>query len=296
VTPIITTTIEETSSRIAAARAQGKSIGLVPTMGALHAGHASLIQAARAEAGFVVVSIFINPTQFGPNEDLARYPRPFETDVQICTDENVDLIFHPTPEIMYPPTFKTYVEVNDLQNVLCGKSRPGHFRGVATVVLKLFNIVQPDVAYFGQKDAQQARILLQMVRDLDLPVQLKIGPIVRETDGMALSSRNVYLDQEQRKHATVLYRSLEALRGRIEIGERQAEPLLRQARTQIGATPGARIDYVAIVDFKTLQPLDRLQGKVLVALAVYFGATRLIDNVLMEIPRAVEGDASEPEA
>lgn len=281
--PIITTSIEETRQSVAAARRAGKRIGLVPTMGALHAGHISLIQAARVATDFVVVSIFVNPTQFGPKEDLSHYPRPFEEDLKVCDEQNVDLIFHPTPEIMYPAPFKTYVEVHDLQNVLCGSSRPGHFRGVVTVVLKLFNILAPDVAYFGQKDAQQAKILMQMVRDLDLPVQLKICPIVREADGLALSSRNVYLDAEQRKHATVLHRTLETLRERIEAGERVAGSLLGHARAPIDATPGTRIDYVAIVDFETLQPLDVLRGKVLVALAVYFGTTRLIDNFLVDL-------------
>jgi pantoate--beta-alanine ligase len=280
---IITTTVEETRRAIASVRAQGKSVGLVPTMGALHAGHASLIRAAREETEFVAVSIFVNPSQFGPKEDLTRYPRPFERDRQLCTDEGADLIFHPTPEIMYPPSFQTWVEVLDLQKVLCGASRPGHFRGVATIVLKLFNIVQPDVAYFGQKDAQQARLLLQMLRDLDLPIRLKICPIVREADGLALSSRNAYLDADQRKHAPALHRALEAARAQIEAGERRTDVLIHSARALIEATPGTRIDYVAIVDWETLQPMERVHGKVLIALAVYLGATRLIDNMLMDI-------------
>ena len=281
--PIITTTIEATRQAVATARAQGKRIGLVPTMGALHVGHVSLIRAARAESGFVIVSIFVNPTQFGPKEDLSRYPRPFEQDVQVCTDENVDLIFHPTPAIMYPPPFETYVEVHELQDVLCGATRPGHFRGVATVVLKLFNIVGPDVAYFGQKDAQQARLLMQMARDLNVPVEIKLCPIVREADGLALSSRNVYLDAEKRKNATVLYRTLQALQRRIDAGEREAAPLLQEAHAAIGATPGARIDYVSIVDLERLQPTDHLEGRVLIAVAVYFGTTRLIDNILIDL-------------
>jgi pantoate--beta-alanine ligase len=252
-------------------------------MGALHAGHASLIQAARADTDFVVVSIFVNPSQFGPNEDLTRYPRPFEPDVQLCANEGVDLIFQPTLEVMYPASFQTWVEVADMQKVLCGASRPGHFRGVATIVLKLFNIVQPDVAYFGQKDAQQARLLQQMVHDLDLPVRLRICPIVREPDGLALSSRNVYLDADQRKHATVLHRALELMRSRIEGGERRADALLAVGRALIEATPGTRVDYVAIVDWQTLQPVSQVQGKVLIALAVFVGTTRLIDNMLMEI-------------
>ncbi|MBI1831348.1 MAG: pantoate--beta-alanine ligase [Planctomycetes bacterium] len=280
---MITTTVEATRPAIAGARAQGKRVGLVPTMGALHPGHASLLRAARAETDFVVASIFVNPTQFGPNEDLSRYPRPFEHDVDVCTTENVDLIFHPAAAIMYSPSFTTYVEVHELQNVLCGASRPGHFRGVATVVLKLFNIVQPDVAYFGQKDAQQARILMQFARDLDVPVQLRVCPIVRESDGLALSSRNVYLNATERANATVLYRTLTSMCERIDAGERSADMLLRDARARIEATPGARIDYVAIVDYDRLQPLAQLRGKVLIALAVYFGTTRLIDNVLLDV-------------
>jgi pantoate--beta-alanine ligase len=259
------------------------TVALVPTMGALHAGHASLIHAARGEAGFVVVSIFVNPTQFGPKEDLSRYPRPFENDVALCQTNGVDLIFHPTPEAVYGPAFQTYVEVTQLQTVLCGASRPGHFRGVATVVLKLFNVVQPDTAYFGQKDAQQARLLMQMVRDLDVPVELKVCPIVREPDGLAMSSRNVYLDPTQRQNATVLFRTLQTLRQRIEAGERRAGSLIGEARNMIEATPGTRIDYISIVDFDRLQPIDPLRGRVLIALAVFFATTRLIDNVLIEI-------------
>jgi pantoate--beta-alanine ligase len=279
----ITTAIEPTRAAVAAARRQGKRIALVPTMGALHAGHVSLIRAAAGSDRFVVVSIFVNPTQFGPKEDLTRYPRPFDEDVKICASEQVDLVFHPTPEIMYPQSFTTYVEVHGLQDVLCGASRPGHFRGVATVVLKLFDIVQPDVAYFGQKDAQQARLLMQMTRDLDVPVSIQLCPIVREPDGLALSSRNVYLDAEQRRQATVLHHALNAVQARITAGERQTEVLLRLARSSIEAQPSARIDYVSIVDFESLQPLEQLHGKVLVAVAVYFGNTRLIDNLLLDI-------------
>jgi pantoate--beta-alanine ligase len=280
---IITTTVEETRQALAEFRRQGKTIGLVPTMGALHEGHASLIRAARQANGCVVVSIFVNPTQFGPHEDLTRYPRPFAQDVERCTAEGADLIFHPSAAVLYPATYQTYVEVYELQKGLCGASRPGHFRGVATVVLKLFNIVQPDRAYFGQKDAQQARILMQMARDLNVPVELEICPIVREPDGLALSSRNVYLDADQRKSATVLFRALMAIQDRIEAGERQTKPLLDAARSMIEKSPGARLDYVSIVDFESLAPLDRLEGKVLIALAAFFGTTRLIDNLLLDI-------------
>src|SRR5262249_23040680 len=209
------TTISEVRQAVARARQRGLTVGLVPTMGALHAGHLSLIKGARAETGFVVVSIFVNPTQFGPNKDLARYPRPIDQDLTLCENEGVDLLFHPDVSSMYPPGSCTYVEVYGLQEQLCGRSRPGHFRGVATVVLKLFNIVQPDFAYFGQKDAQQARIIQQLVRDLDVPVQVRIYPIVREPDGLALSSRNQYLDPNQRRYATVLFRVLRDAQGQI---------------------------------------------------------------------------------
>jgi pantoate--beta-alanine ligase len=279
----ITSTIAETRQAVAGARAAGKRIGLVPTMGALHAGHASLLRAARAETGFVVATIFVNPTQFGPNEDFHRYPRPLEKDVAVCEAEGVDLIFHPEPATLYPPGFSTYVEVHGLQDVLCGGSRPGHFRGVATVVLKLFTIVQPDVAYFGQKDAQQARLLVQMVRDLDLPVEMRICPIVREPDGLALSSRNQYLDATQRRNATVLYRALEEIRSRVVAGKRRAAPLLDAARDMIAATPGAKLDYIEAASWETLDPLDELHGDVLIALAVYFGTTRLIDNLRVTV-------------
>ena len=279
----ITTTIADTRAAVAAARRQDLTIGLVPTMGALHAGHASLFRAARRETGFVAASIFVNPTQFGPNEDFAKYPRSFDRDVEICRAEGVDLIFHPESTSLYPPGFRSYVEVHQFQDVLCGATRPTHFRGVATVVLKLFNIIQPDVAYFGQKDAQQARILEQMARDLDVPVRIALCPIVREPDGLAMSSRNQYLDAKQRQNATVLFRALEEIRRRIDGGERGAEPLLRLARDMVSATPGARLDYAELVAWENLQPLATIQGKVLIALAVFFGTTRLIDNLLLTV-------------
>lgn len=277
----IVTTIPETRAAIRAARSQGLSIGLVPTMGALHAGHRALIHQAREETGYVVVSIFVNPTQFGPREDLARYPRPFEKDIEACSQEGTDLVFHPSPQVVYPPSFRTWVEVHDLQDRWEGATRPGHFRGVATVVLKLFNIVQPDIAYFGQKDAQQVRILQQMVRDLDVPLILKVCPTVREADGLALSSRNQYLDPEQRQAATVLFRSLEEIQARVGGGEKDVPSLHRLVEDRVNATPGARLDYAAFVHSDTLLPMERLEGTVLVALAVYVGTTRLIDNILL---------------
>jgi pantoate--beta-alanine ligase len=280
---LITQTVAETRQQVAAARDKKLTIGLVPTMGALHAGHASLIRAARAETDFVVVSIFVNPTQFGPREDLSRYPRPFEKDVAVCATEGVNLVFHPEPADMYPTGYRTYVEVQQLQDVLCGPSRPGHFRGVATVVLKLFNIVQPDVAYFGQKDAQQARIIQQLVRDLDVPVHIRVCPIVREADSLALSSRNAYLNPDERRRSTVLYRTLEDISRRVAAGERSAASLVQHGTERIAAEGGTKVDYLSIVDLETLQPVERLQGKILVALAVFVGSTRLIDNVILQV-------------
>ena len=281
--PPVAATVAEVRRAVADARRRGLTVGLVPTMGALHAGHASLIRAARAETGFVVVSIFVNPTQFGPNEDFNRYPRPLEQDLEACGREGVDLAFVPAAAAVYPPGFRTFVEVHGFQDVLCGASRPGHFRGVATVVLKLFNIVQPDVAYFGQKDAQQARLIRQMVRDLDVPVEVRICPIVRAPDGLALSSRNEYLDPEQRRHATVLHRALAEARARVESGERDAAAVRRALAERLASAPGAVVDYATVVDYDTLQPVERLRGQVLIAVAVKFGGTRLIDNVIVEV-------------
>lgn len=279
----IVTEIAPLRRALAEARRCGRTIGLVPTMGALHAGHLSLIEAARAETGYVVVSIFVNPTQFGPNEDLNRYPRPLERDLQLCSQSGVDLVFHPRPEVMYPPDYRTFVEVTGLQEGLCGAARPGHFRGVATVVLKLFNLVQPDRAYFGQKDAQQARILQQMARDLNVPVEIRVCPIVREADGLALSSRNAYLEAQERRGATALYRALTEARRRIESGERDAAAV-RQAMTKaIASVPGAVLDYAVVVDADSLHSLAQIVAgrPVLLALAVRFGGTRLIDNLLI---------------
>ncbi len=281
--PYLAKSIEETRTHLAPVRDQGKTIGLVPTMGALHDGHQSLIRAARQETDCVVVSIFVNPTQFGPREDLDKYPRKLEQDLEVCGQEKVDVVFYPSPKEIYPEGFSTYVEVKDLQDFLCGVTRPTHFRGVTTIVLKLLNIVAPHKAYFGQKDAQQARILQQMVKDLNVPVELSVLPIVREPDGLAMSSRNQYLDRNQRQHATALFHALEDARQRIENGERNAG-LLKQVLTQrLASTPGARIDYVAVVDHKTLMPVNQLRGEILVALAVYFGETRLIDNFIFDI-------------
>jgi pantoate--beta-alanine ligase len=279
--PAVAVTAEELRPAVRTARRQGQSVGLVPTMGALHAGHASLIEAARAADGFVVVSIFVNPTQFGPHEDLARYPRPFEQDLALCAELGVDLVFAPAPATMYPPGFRTWVEVTGLQDVLEGASRPGHFRGVATVVLKLFNLVQPNRAYFGQKDAQQARVIRQLAHDLNVPVEVIVLPTVREPDGLALSSRNKHLDADQRWRAVVLSRALAEARERVAAGERDADALRALLTERVAATPGAVLDYAAVVDADTLAPVARLSGPALLALAVRFGTTRLIDNVLI---------------
>jgi len=251
-------------------------------MGALHQGHFSLIRAAQQECSPVLVSIFVNPMQFGPSEDLQKYPRTFETDRAALENLGVNYLFAPPPEEMYPRGFRTAVVVEGLSDRLEGRSRPGHFRGVATVVLKLFEIAQPRFAYFGRKDAQQARILRQMARDLDLDTQLVVRPIVREPDGLALSSRNAYLQEGSRRAATALYRSLEAVRDEIAAGERDPARLLGKLRSVLQAEPGVAIDYAEIVDAETLEPVVNLRGKCLVLLAAVVGKTRLIDNALIE--------------
>jgi pantoate--beta-alanine ligase len=274
-------TIEAMRAVVATARQNKRSIGLVPTMGALHAGHASLIRAARAETALVVVSIFVNPIQFGPGEDFSRYPRPLDKDLELCAREGVDAVFAPLPETMYSNHFRTFVHVSELDEPLCGAARPGHFRGVATVVLKLFNIVQPDTAYFGQKDVQQVRIIQQLVRDLDVPVEVRVCPTVREPDGLALSSRNQYLDPIQRHHSTVLFGALQEAQSMILTGERNPAAIQQVLESRIRAVPDAFLDYAAVVSADSLQPLDRLRGEVLLALAVKFGSTRLIDNIVV---------------
>ncbi len=279
--PTTVTTVSQLRAAVASARQRGLSISLVPTMGALHAGHASLIRAARQETGFVVVSIFVNPTQFGPNEDFSRYPRSLERDLEICQAERADLVLVPSGEEVYPLGSRTMVEVHGLQDVLCGASRPGHFRGVATVVLKLLNMVQPDVAYFGQKDAQQARIIQQMVRDLNVPVTIRVCPIVREPDGLAMSSRNAYLTPEQRRNATVLFRALLAAKELVEAGESDVAKVREKMVDMIQSTPGATLDYAEVVNNDTLQSVQRIEGDVLAAVAAKFGSTRLIDNMML---------------
>lgn len=274
-------TVAEIRGELAPAHRAGGNIGLVPTMGFLHAGHLALIQRARIENQVVVVSIFVNPTQFGPQEDLARYPRDLPRDLGLCGEARVDLVFAPEPPEMYPEGFQTYVEVEGFSQGLCGARRPGHFRGVATVVTKLFALVQPDRAYFGEKDGQQLRVIRRMVRDLDLPVAVVPVPTVREPDGLAMSSRNVYLNPDERRAALVLHKSL-VLAGNLAAGgERRAPVIAERMRALIEAEPLARLDYLAIVDDETLAPLETIEGPTLVALVVFIGRTRLIDNLVL---------------
>lgn len=275
--------INDLKRKLKEERKKGKSIGFVPTMGYLHEGHLSLVRESVKENDVTVVSIFVNPIQFGPGEDFNRYPRDIERDKKLLEKEGVDYLFFPSNEEMYPAGYKTFVEVNELGKKLCGKSRPGHFKGVTTVVLKLFNIVQPDRAYFGQKDAQQAIIIKKMVQDLNMDVEIVVMPIVREEDGLAMSSRNVYLDEDERKNATVLYRSLKEAEKLIKGGERDAEKIKNRMREIVMSYPKAVIDYIEIVDTEELNPVNPIKGKVLIALAVYIGKARLIDNIIVEV-------------
>jgi pantoate--beta-alanine ligase len=260
----------------------GKSIGFVPTMGALHEGHLSLVAAARKRSDIVVVSIFVNPTQFGPAEDLARYPRNLGRDKRLLKNFDVDVLFVPTTSQLYPEGLLTYVEVEGLSSKLCGKSRPNHFRGVATVVAKLFNVVAPDHAFFGQKDFQQLFIIKQLVQDLNLPVKVISLPIVREFDGLAMSSRNRYLKPGQRQRATIIYQALDLAKKAIEQGEKDPHKISRQLRALLRTVQGLRLDYALIVDPKTLTEVKKVKGKVLVALAAYLGKARLIDNLVVQ--------------
>ncbi|MBZ5628211.1 MAG: pantoate--beta-alanine ligase [Acidobacteriia bacterium] len=259
----------------------GRRIGLVPTMGALHEGHLSLIRAARAQSDAVAVSIFVNPLQFGPNEDLAKYPRTLERDCQLLEAEKVDLLFAPSNQDMYPAGATTFVTVEGLSERLCGRSRPGHFRGVTTVVAKLFHIVEPDLAFFGQKDAAQVAIICRMVRDLNFPVRIVICPIVREKDGLAMSSRNAYLDPQQRKQALALYRSLMRVQTLADTGERSTAKLVEAGKDVIAEEPGVRLDYFEVVNPETLDPVSDISHGALVAVAAFVGSTRLIDNVVL---------------
>ncbi|HXE75394.1 MAG TPA: pantoate--beta-alanine ligase [Candidatus Xenobia bacterium] len=276
------TTIAEMQTAVAGLRGLGQRIGFVPTMGALHEGHLSLVRRSKQETDVTVVSIFVNPAQFGPHEDYLRYPRDLERDSALLLREGADLLFAPSVEEMYPNDFQSYVSVERVATPFEGQFRPGHFRGVATVVLKLFNIVQPHRAYFGQKDAQQCAVVRQLVRDLSLPVEIIVCPIVREPDGLAMSSRNAYLKPDERQAALVLSRSLARARELIEAGERRAEVLAQQVRNVIEQEPKARIDYVGVADADTFEARDTLAGRTVIALAVWIGGARLLDNLIVE--------------
>lgn len=278
----IVSTIEEVRAQVKEWKKEGQSIGFVPTMGYLHEGHMSLIDAA-GENDKVVVSIFVNPMQFGPTEDLASYPRDLEHDAKLCEEHGVDLIFHPTPEEMYGDQFYSYVDMDVLTKELCGLSRPVHFRGVCTVVTKLFNIVTPDRAYFGQKDAQQLAVIKRMVKDLNMPLTITGCPIIREEDSLAKSSRNTYLSPEERKAALVLSRSIFLGKEMVEKGERDCKRILAAMTEEIEKEPLAKIDYVKIVDLDTMQQVEKIDRGILAAIAVYIGKTRLIDNFMYEL-------------
>ena len=275
-------TIELIRSLVKTARSGGKIIGLVPTMGALHIGHISLIEAAVKECDFVVVSIFVNPTQFGPGEDFEKYPRPLEADLEICRKAGVDVVFAPTPEQMYPAENLTWVNVEKLTEPLCGQFRPGHFRGVTTVCTKLFNIVAPDIAYFGQKDAQQAFVIKRMVADLNMPLEIVICPTVREPNGLAVSSRNKYLTEQQKKDAANIYKSLQKCRRMIDAGVKETTEIITGMRKILQQVPSIEIEYISIVDAETLRNIDRIASKVLAAVTVKIGPARLIDNILVD--------------
>ncbi|MCL4273609.1 MAG: pantoate--beta-alanine ligase [Anaerolineales bacterium] len=257
------------------------TVGLVPTMGYLHEGHLSLVRQAKAECDHVIVSIFVNPTQFGPKEDLSKYPRDLERDLELLSSLGVDLVWNPSAEVMYPSGYQTWVEVEALTNPLEGAMRPGHFKGVTTVVAKLFNATQPDKAYFGQKDAQQAAVIRRMAVDLNFPLEVIICPTVREADGLAMSSRNKYLNEAERQAATVLFRALSAAKGLFENGERDAEALRRMMKEVIEAESLAQMQYVSCADYDTLEELDTVKGKALLSMAVFVGKTRLIDNFVL---------------
>jgi pantoate--beta-alanine ligase len=287
----VSETIESVRTLVKAARSAGKKVGFVPTMGDLHIGHISLIEAAAKECDFVVVSIFVNPTQFGEGEDFEKYPRPLEADLEICEKGGVDVVFNPAPEQMYPTENITWVNVEKLTETLCGRSRPGHFRGVATVCAKLFNIVAPDIAFFGQKDAQQAVVIKRMVADLNMPLKIVVCPTVRESDGLAVSSRNKYLSEEQKKDATLIYKSLQKCQEMIDASITDSETIIAEMRKILSQAPPIQIEYISIVDAESLQELDphaclptgRRGGKVLAAVAVRIGPARLIDNIVVDI-------------
>ncbi len=282
---VIIGSISKVRKVVGKAKGKGKRIGFVPTMGALHQGHLSLVEAASKECDFVAVSIFVNPLQFGPAEDYKKYPRNFSKDQKLLKEKGVDLIFYPTPKNMYKSGFSTFIEETSLGTVLCGASRPGHFRGVCTVVAKLFNIIEPDIAYFGSKDYQQARIIKQMAQDLDFAIKIKVLATVREKDGLAMSSRNAYLNKNERKDAVILYQSLKLAKKLIAAGERDCKKIINKLKLNITSKETAKIDYIEIKNAATLKDLAQIKGKVLIALAVYIGKTRLIDNLVINAGR-----------
>ena len=279
----VTSIIQQVRSCVKNARSQCKSVGFVPTMGALHAGHVSLIKAAKEKCDFIVVSIFVNPTQFGPNEDFDNYPRPIEKDTAICEQAGVDLVFNPTAGEMYKTQNITWVDVEKLTEPLCGQSRPGHFRGVTTVCTKLFNIVMPDFAFFGQKDAQQAIIIKRMVADLNMALQIVICPIVRENDGLAMSSRNKYLSAEERSQALLLHKSLIQGKKLVKEGLRDCAEIKNQIAEILNESPLISVEYIDVVNIETLAHVGQITEKALIALAVKLGRTRLIDNIIVDV-------------
>jgi pantoate--beta-alanine ligase len=281
----VTKTIEKVRSLVNIARREGNKIGLVPTMGALHTGHISLIEAAVKDCDFVVVSIFVNPTQFGPGEDFEKYLRPLQADLKICKKAGADVVFAPSPQQIYPAENVTWVTVDKLTEPLCGRSRPGHFRGVTTVCAKLFNIVAPDAAYFGQKDAQQAIVIKRMAADLNMPLEIVICPTVREPNGLAISSRNQYLTAPQKEDAANIYKSLQTCRRMIEDGTTETGQIIAEMQKILHQIPSSQIEYISIVDAETLESIETIAGKILAAVAVKIGPARLIDNILMDLSK-----------
>ena len=275
-------TIQSVRALVQTARSRNQKIGLVPTMGAFHPGHISLIETAVKECDFVVVSVFVNPTQFGPAEDFKKYPRSLDTDLETCRKIGVDVVFAPSTEQMYPVQNLTWVNVEKLTESLCGQFRPEHFRGVTTVCAKLFNIIAPDIAFFGRKDAQQAVVIKRMVADLNMPLRIVVCPIVRGPDGLALSSRNQYLTEQQKKDATLIYSSLQKCREMVEAGIEDCTKIIAQMREVLNQAPSINIEYISIVDAETLQSLSHITGRILAAVAVKIGTARLIDNILVD--------------
>jgi pantoate--beta-alanine ligase len=275
--------IKEMQARSDALRREGKRIGFVPTMGALHEGHLSLFRLAKEKSDVVVASVFVNPKQFGPDEDYSRYPRDLENDKRYLEKAKCDILFSPDETEMYSSEYQSFVHVEELTDVLCGVFRPGHFRGVTTIVTKLFNIIKPHIVFFGQKDAQQAIIIHKMVQDLDFDIEIEVAPTVRESDGLAMSSRNEYLSKKERQKAALLFQSLSNARDAILGGERDSRQIIQMVREKILKNGGAKIDYVEVVDINTLQPVNPLRDEILVALAVWVGKTRLIDNLIVTV-------------